>query len=91
MPTRDLGPRRAVIVSALVLASATGGCVDKTPPPLWPTPPPPPMATPIGEPAQAETAAPATSPEDSGDEVTASTREPPPGGLGPWQPERVDR
>lgn len=31
----------------LALALWTGGCVDKAPPPMWPTPPPPRVATPI--------------------------------------------
>lgn len=30
--------------------TAAAGCVDKSPPPLWPSPPPPSLAQPIGRP-----------------------------------------
>lgn len=63
-----------------------GGCVDKTPPPLWPTPPPPTLATPIGG-GVATTAATATTPppapEPEGERVG---REVSSGELGPWRP-----
>jgi hypothetical protein len=75
---------RAGAVAAAVAALLTGACVDKTPPPLWPTPPPPTLAEPLGvkprisetpasaEPAAVEpAAAPATSPGDP---------------IGPWRP-----
>jgi hypothetical protein len=42
--------RRAASVAAALLGLVASGCVDKTPPALWPSPPPPPMATPIGVP-----------------------------------------
>lgn len=58
---RPSGPsprRRTFAVLVVLLGSvAFGGCVDKTPPPLWPTPPPPPMATPIGVPDRPASAA----------------------------------
>lgn len=75
---------RAGAVAAAGAALLTGACVDKTPPPLWPTPPPPTLAEPLGvtprisepppaepEAAEPEAAAPATSPGDP---------------IGPWRP-----
>jgi hypothetical protein len=85
---------------------ALGACVDKTPPPLWPTPPPPPMATPIGLPERPATAAggPSREAEQAPEASTgaanpapgASLAEPEqgpeqPGALGPWQPGRANR
>jgi hypothetical protein len=70
------------VIVALGVSAGFIGCVDKTPPPLWPTPPPPPLATPIGEPAYAS-----TKPEPEPVAVTPATvPDVPPGTLGPWQP-----
>ena len=82
--SRDL-VTRAFAVFALV---ALSGCVDKTPPPLWPTPPPPTLAQPIGVAARAGqgdgggpggAVAPAVPPASESPDVA-------PDGLGPWQP-----
>ena len=80
--------RPAAAVCALVLAGAwcLSGCVDRTPPPLWPTPPPPPLAEPIGDPVQVDVAAPPR-PEPDDDAADDEASAPQPGGLGPWQPE----
>lgn len=96
---------RSVLVVLLGLL-AFGGCVDKTPPPLWPTPPPPPIATPIGvpdRPASAgggqgseheaeltEVVAPAVAAPET---AVVEPGKPPeqPGALGPWQPGRTHR
>jgi hypothetical protein len=62
-------------------------CVDKTPPPLWPTPPPPTLAEPLG--ARPTILKPAVAPAAAPDEPAASPApaEAPAGDpLGPWQP-----
>jgi hypothetical protein len=82
------GPRdlvtRAFVVFALVALSS---CVDKTPPPLWPTPPPPTLAVPIGVVTAPETAAVQSGPGSAPAAASPVPAEPDPGGLGPWRPE----
>ncbi|MDC0715447.1 hypothetical protein POL25_01000 [Nannocystis sp. bb15-2] len=88
------------VFGPFVLLAVTG-CVDKTPPPLWPTPPPPPMATPIGVPERPVSAAggqgdahedesmkPAASGPTGPVDALAGPEIPleQPGALGPWQP-----
>lgn len=82
------------------------GCVDKTPPPLWPTPPPPPMATPIGVTERPVSAASGQGSEDEEASMKPAVAAPAvdadpahepetppeqPGALGPWQPARAHR
>lgn len=82
------------------------GCVDKTPPPLWPTPPPPSMATPIGVTERPVSAGggqgsadeeasmkPAVASPAVGVDAAHQPEAPPqqPGALGPWQPARAHR
>ncbi len=73
--SRDLFARALFAFVTVALA----GCVDKTPPPLWPTPPPPTLARPIGEVERPEAAGPArpTDPPPPADPGPAP---------GPWQP-----
>ena len=77
---RDLVTRPFVVLALVALSS----CVDKTPPPLWPTPPPPTLAVSIG--AAPETAAGQSGP-GSAPAASPVPAEPEPGGLGPWRPE----
>lgn len=96
-PSGPSSRRSTFAVLVVLLGSvAFGGCVDKTPPPLWPTPPPPPMATPIGLPErpaagqggehEADLTGPevAAPPEAAVAEPAKSPEQP--GALGPWQP-----
>lgn len=103
MPRRPPAARLWLVLGAVpgVLGGLVG-CVDKTPPPLWPTPPPPPLATPIGisdappEPAapggvgERSDAPPASSREAPREQPDASPAPAPAAGssgqLGPWQP-----
>ncbi|WAS97566.1 hypothetical protein [Nannocystis punicea] len=95
----------AALFGPFVLLALTG-CVDKTPPPLWPTPPPPPMATPIGVPERAASGGggqpgehedASMKPESAAPAVDAPAAHEPerspeqPGALGPWQPTRTHR
>lgn len=73
--------KRTTSRTLLALASAglLAGCVDKTPPPLWPTPPPPTLAEPIGGWAERDVPSPKKPAE----------KDAPPGPtdpVGPWMP-----
>lgn len=104
-PRRSPAGVLAALFGPFVLLGLAG-CVDKTPPPLWPTPPPPPMATPIGVPERPASAAggqgsadeeasmkPAVAPPavDAGAAHQPETPPEQPGALGPWQPARAHR
>jgi hypothetical protein len=55
--TRSSRAPGALLALALAASGLAFGCVDKSPPPLWPSPPPPSVASPIGRPVGGQTAA----------------------------------
>jgi len=67
---------------ALAVFGPLAGCVDKTPPPLWPTPPPPTLAAPIGGWTERDVPVKPAAEKSDAPELPPRTADP----VGPWTP-----